>query len=74
MNDDANFIRALEGAMTPDLETAIDALFLAMPNATDDEIADLLRDRFAEVYAKNQRALFDLGLANLIEQAKQNQP
>jgi len=55
-----------------DLEAAIDALRDATPQATDEEIGALLRDRFPEVFERNRRVLFDLGLSSLIERERGN--
>jgi hypothetical protein len=52
------------------LEAAIDALCAAMPEATDEELAALLRSRFPEVYEANREAIFEMGLGSLIDEQR----
>jgi hypothetical protein len=66
MNHD-DFTAELEAKLTPDLKAAISALCSAMPEASDAEIAVLVRDRFPEVYEKNRPVLREMGLAARIE-------
>jgi len=70
MFDDKD-LRRLEAALTPDLKAAIHALLAATPEATDQEIKALLRDRFPEVLFKNRSVITAIGLYHWVERERE---
>ena len=69
-DDDLKDVLQLQAALTPDLQSAIDALLAGTPEATDEEIEALLRDRFPEVFAKNRSVIDAIGLYYWVEQER----
>ena len=67
----AEYIAELESRLTDDLYAAVDALCGAMPDASDRQITELIRERFPGIWEKNRETIFELGLAKTVQKHMQ---